>query len=89
MSSSIKYTRPRDDSWPCHQRKGERIVAIAENLKHHRIKRKLSQTELAEISGVSQAQISNIENGNKLNPGVVTIKKLADSLKVSVDKLIK
>lgn len=65
------------------------MVAIAENLKHHRKINKFSQMELSEQSGVSQAQISAIEIGNKPNPGIVTIKKLADALNVSVDELIK
>jgi transcriptional regulator with XRE-family HTH domain len=64
-------------------------VAIAENLKHHRKENEMSQVELAKQSGVSQAQISAIENGNKPNPGVVTIKKLADALSVGVEELIK
>ncbi|UYL93907.1 XRE family transcriptional regulator [Geobacillus phage vB_GthS_PK2.1] len=63
-------------------------MSIAENLKHHRMAKNWSQQELAEISGVSQAQISYIENGKKKNPGVITLKKLADALGVSVEELI-
>lgn len=70
------------------QEKGDRKVSIAENLKHHRMAKNWSQQELAEISGVSQAQISYIENGKKKNPGVITLKKLADALGVSVEELI-
>jgi transcriptional regulator with XRE-family HTH domain len=65
------------------------MVAIAENLKHHRKWKELSQMELAERSGVSQAQISAIEGGHKPNPGVITIKKLADALDIPVAELIK
>jgi transcriptional regulator with XRE-family HTH domain len=64
-------------------------VAIAENLKQHRTENNMSQVELSKQSGVSQAQISAIENGNKPNPGVVTIKKLADALSIGVEELIK
>lgn len=63
-------------------------MAIAENLKQQRKDQKMSQVELAQASGVSQAQISHIESGLKKNPGVITIKKLADALNVSVEKLI-
>lgn len=64
-------------------------MAIAENLKHHRLKLGMSQMELSKDSGVSQAQISHIENGEKKNPGVITMMKLADALDISVEELIK
>jgi transcriptional regulator with XRE-family HTH domain len=64
-------------------------VAIAENLKQHRKNLKWSQKELADHAGISQAQISHIESGERTNPGVVTIKKLADALGVSVEQIIK
>lgn len=63
-------------------------MAIPENLKEFRKKRNMSQMELSRQSGVSQAEISYIESGHKMNPGIVTIKKLADALKVSVDNII-
>lgn len=63
-------------------------MAIAENLKEYRKKRNMSQIELAKQSGVSQAQISYIEAGHKINPGIVTIKKLADALDVTMDQII-
>lgn len=64
-------------------------MAIADNLKQHRTGQGMSQTELAKQSGVSQAQISHIETGEKKNPGVITIKKLADALQITVEELIK
>jgi transcriptional regulator with XRE-family HTH domain len=72
-----------------HKGEGGSKVAIAENVKHHRTLNEMSQMKLSELSGVSQAQISHIESGEKKNPGVITIKKLADALNVGVEELIK
>ncbi|MBQ0084647.1 MAG: helix-turn-helix transcriptional regulator [Prevotella sp.] len=47
----------------------------------HRIREEkgLTQTELAELSGVNQANISRIENGERL-PNIYTLQKIANSL---------
>lgn len=47
----------------------------------------LSQLELEARSGVSQTTISAIENG-RVNPGVLTLAKLADALDVPLEKLV-
>ncbi len=47
----------------------------------------LSQLELEAKSGVSQTTISAIENG-RVNPGVLTLKKLADALGIPLEKLV-
>lgn len=39
----------------------------------------LTQVELAELSGVNQANISRIENGERL-PNIYTLQKIANSL---------
>ncbi len=39
----------------------------------------LTQKQLADITGISQADISRLENGNS-NPSLSTLKKLADGL---------
>ena len=44
-----------------------------------RIQLELTQKQLAERSGVSQANISKIENGN-YKPSVTTLNKIADGL---------
>ena len=48
-----------------------------------------TQNDLADESGVSQTHISAIENGNKKNPGIESIKKIADAFRLTVDELIK
>lgn len=49
---------------------------------------RLHQYELAKISGVSQATISNIENQKYKHPNIMTLKKLARALKIKVNDLI-
>ena len=60
------------------------------NLKLIRQSNKLSQTQLAELSGVNVRMIQNYEQGNKdINKAqVITVYKLAEALKVSVEDLI-
>ncbi|AYP68784.1 HTH-type transcriptional regulator [Bacillus phage vB_BpsM-61] len=64
-------------------------MTIARNLKAARVMKGESQLSLSKDSGVSQAQISSIENGLKKNPGIYTVRKLADALGISVDELLK
>jgi len=62
-----------------------------DNLRFYRKERKLTQSELAILSGVSVAQIRNLEEGktNVDNVKLSTIKKLAKTLKVDFVKLLK
>lgn len=53
-----------------------------------RKKRRLTQQQLATISGVSQQAISSIENGSRQSPSVETLYKLSRALKCTVDDLI-
>jgi transcriptional regulator with XRE-family HTH domain len=48
----------------------------------------LSQDELAAKSGLSQAQISQLERGQTRNPGVSTLMQLADALGVPLHHVI-
>lgn len=57
-------------------------------LEDMRRKRRLSQVQLARLSGIPQAMISNIESGNTRSPRVDTLAKLATALKCTVDDLI-
>ena len=61
---------------------------LGENLKKLRIKKDISQTELARILGVDRSFVSNIENG-KNNPTLSTITSLAKALGVSTNELLK
>ncbi len=61
---------------------------LGENLKRIRTEKNMSQGDIARALEVDRGYISNIENG-KQNPTLSTIAKLADSLRVSVDELLK
>lgn len=58
-----------------------------ENLKDARLKKNLSQKEVAEKIGVAKSTYSLYESGNR-EPNVDTIKKIADVLNVSADQLL-
>lgn len=44
----------------------------------------LTQNKLATISGVPQATVKSIFNGESENPGIVTLKQLCDGLEISL-----
>lgn len=57
-------------------------------LKLLRSKKKLTQTELAQQSGLSQAYINELENGKKSNPSFKVLMKIAYVLGVDIKQLI-
>jgi len=57
--------------------------SICDKLKKLRKNRKISMSELAKASGIHQTTISAIENGRHSSPGIDTVEKLANALKVS------
>ena len=61
---------------------------LGENLKKLRIKKDISQIELARMLSVDRSFVSNIENG-KNNPTLSTITNLAKALVVSTNELLK
>lgn len=64
-----------------------RIVEGATPLLVWREHRGLSQSALAQLSGVNRVQIIDIESGRKTG-SVATIRKLADALGVAIDDLV-
>lgn len=58
-----------------------------ENLRAARERRGISQKDMAEHIGVAKSTYSLYESGNR-EPGVPTIKKIADALNVSADELL-
>lgn len=60
---------------------------MGEKLKAARQAAGLTQGELAEKVGVSQRDISRWENGHR-EPGVLTVKKMAQALGCSMDELV-
>ena len=61
---------------------------VGENCARLRLKRGLTQEELAEKSGFSQQYISDLERG-KRNPTIVTIYELAQALGVPHTEMVK
>ena len=57
-------------------------------LRQVRQKRKLTQKQLAELSNVPQQTISAIESGERKNPGIVTLQKLAKALECTLDDML-
>lgn len=57
-------------------------------LRSLRMKRHISQQELAQGAGISLGQVSRIESGNIKRPQWRTLRKLAQALDVEVDDLI-
>lgn len=55
-------------------------------LKEIREEKKLSQTELARLSGISRVTINKIENG-KSNGNMKSIERLSEVLETSVESL--
>lgn len=61
-------------------------MKFGQNIKQFRKQRNLTQKQLADQIEISRSYLSDIENGNK-NPSIKTVKKLADSLGLSVTDL--
>lgn len=47
--------------------------------------KKFTPNKLAYKSGISQATVKSIMNGESRNPGIVTIKKLCDGLGITIN----
>jgi transcriptional regulator with XRE-family HTH domain len=60
---------------------------VGRNVKRFRLRRNLTQEQLAEISGFSQQYISGLERGER-NPTVVSLYELATALKVGHIELL-
>ena len=63
------------------------LKKFGKNVKIERIKKKLTQEQLAEIMNVSQNYIANIERG-KANMSLVKIYELSNYLNVNIKTLI-
>ena len=65
----------------------KRDFPLARNLKKLREKKELSQDRLAKLADVANNTIIKIEQGENINPTLATLKKIAEALGVSLDKL--
>lgn len=58
------------------------IINFGKKLREVRLKKKLSQGDVARILGIHRTYISGLERGRR-NPSLATIQKLAKALNVS------
>ncbi|MDB5284923.1 MAG: transcriptional regulator [Bacteroidota bacterium] len=63
------------------------LVKLGERIREVRIIKKFSQMQLAALSNSEKSNISRLESG-KLNPTIITLKRIADILRVSVFELL-
>ena len=62
---------------------------ISKNIRKLRKEKGLSQDKLSKLANVAFHTIAKIESGETCNPTIDTVKKIANSLNVSLDKLTK
>ncbi|MBP7846079.1 MAG: helix-turn-helix transcriptional regulator [Candidatus Pacebacteria bacterium] len=63
-------------------------IKLGQNLRKLRLKKKMSQVDLATALNVDRAYISNIENG-RMNPTLSTLEKISNALGISSSELLK
>ena len=81
MSDFREYLNKRLDD-PTFKKEWDELepeYALIQALIDARKTAKMTQKDLSEITGIDQADISRIENGNA-NPALSTLKRLADGL---------
>lgn len=64
------------------------VLQFGNKLRDVRLKKKLSQGDIARILGVHRSYISGLERGRR-NPSLLTVHKVAKALGVSVNELLK
>ncbi len=60
---------------------------VGENIRRLRVDKKITQSELAEVVGISQAMLCQIERGTK-NPSLQIGKEISDALGCTIDELL-
>lgn len=62
------------------------VTANTERLREARVARGLSQLQLADLAGVRQATISNVENGKGCRPS--TLRQIALALNIPLSEVL-
>ena len=73
-----------DDEAGC---KKEMTRAISANLKNIRLKKNLTQEQVAEIAGINSKYLGEVERGEK-NPTALIIGRLSEALKVPICEIL-
>jgi len=63
------------------------VIQFGKKLREVRLKKNLSQGDIARILNVHRSYISGLERGRR-NPSLLTVQKIAKALDVNVNKLI-
>lgn len=63
------------------------ISLLAENIRLQRLKNRLTQEKLAEMTGISTKYINSIET-KKVNPSIVVVVKICQALNMDLNKII-
>ena len=63
------------------------ITNFGKKLREMRLKKKLSQGDVARILGVHRSYISGLERGRR-NPSLLTVQKVAKALGISAKELL-
>ena len=66
----------------------DELKQIGKNIKKYRVKKGLTQLDLAAECGVEESAIGRLENGNT-NPTVKTLLKLSKALEIEITALVK
>ncbi|MGP8217271.1 MAG: helix-turn-helix domain-containing protein [Bacteroidia bacterium] len=66
----------------------DEIKQIGNNIRKFRIKKGLTQLDLAALCGFDETAIGRLENGNT-NPTIKTLLKLAKALDITLTMLVK
>ena len=64
------------------------VIQFGKKLREARLKKKLSQGDVARILGVHRSYISGLERGRR-NPSLLTVHKVAKALGISTNELMK
>lgn len=62
-------------------------VEFSKKIKEVRLKKKMSQGDVAKILGVHRSYISGLERGVR-NPSLLTVQKIAKALVVSIKEIL-
>lgn len=58
-------------------------MKLADYIKQLRIEKEYSQRKLAELCGISNTEISRIENGSRIEPSPIVLIKIAKCLNIN------
>ena len=64
------------------------VIQFGKKLRETRLKKNLSQGDVARILGVHRTYISGLERGRR-NPSLLTVQKIARALRVPIEDLLK